>query len=110
MLWLGQSEPTDVVKAGDGATDSSVILETSLHPSVDRPALYLSDLHLESSLEVPGGDEGDGGGRVARPGVNVHVVSSVAATDDRHRGSSSHHEPEADLGGDQQGDGGHQPV
>ena len=74
-----------------------MILETPLHPSVDRPALYLSDLHLESSLEVAGGDEGDGGGGVAGPGVNVHVMSRVAATDDRHRGSSSHHEPETNL-------------
>ena len=75
-----------------------MILETTLHSSVDRPALDLSDLHLESSLEVAGGDEGDGGGGVARPGVNVHVVSSVAATDDGHRGSSRHHEPEGDQG------------
>ena len=74
-----------------------MILETTLHPSVDSSALDLGDLHLEGSLEVAGGDEGDGGGGVARPGINVHVVSGVAATDDRHRGSASHHEPGADL-------------
>ena len=89
--------PTDIIKAGYCSTDARVILETALHSSVHRTALYLGDLHLESSLEVAGGDEGEGGGRVAGPGINVHVVSGVAATDDRHWGSASHHEPGADL-------------
>ena len=74
-----------------------MVLQTPLHASVDSSALDLGDLHLEGSLEVAGGDEGDGGGRVPGPGVNVHVVAGVAATDDRHRGSACHHEPGADL-------------
>ena len=88
---------TNVIEAGDRPTDAGVVLQAALHASVDGPALDLSDLHLEGSLEVAGGDEGDGGGGVAGPGINVHVVSGVAATDDRHRGSASHHEPGADL-------------
>ena len=53
---------TNVVEAGDGATDTSVVLQTTLHSSVDCSTLYLGNLHLECSLKVAGGDEGEAGG------------------------------------------------
>ena len=85
---------TDVVEAGDLATDAGVILQTSLHPSVHRPALYLGDLHLKSPLEAPGGDEGQAGGRVTGASVNVEMVTRVTATDDGHRGAARHYKPD----------------
>ena len=85
---------TDVVEAGDLTTDARVVLETALHAPVHRPALYLGDLHLKRSLEAPGGDEGQAGGRVAGASVNVDVVTRVAATDDGHRGAARHYKPD----------------
>ena len=71
-----------------------MVLQAALHSSVDCSALDLSDLHLEGPLEVAGGDEGEGGGGVPGPGVNVEVVASVPTADDRDWSSSRHHEPE----------------
>lgn len=85
---------TDVVEAGDLTTDARVVLETALHAPVHRPALYLGDLHLKRSLEAPGGDEGQAGGRVAGASVNVDVMTRVAATDDGHRGAARHYKPD----------------
>ena len=70
-----------------------MILETTLHSPVHSSALYLRDLHLEGSLEVAGGDEGEGGGGVTGASVNVHVVTSVATTHNGDRSSSRDHEP-----------------
>ena len=70
-----------------------MVLETALHPPVHGAALYLGDLHLERPLEAPGGDEGEAGGRVAGPRVNVEVVPGVAAADDRNGGAARHHKP-----------------
>ena len=84
---------TDVVKAGDGAADPGVVLQAALHAPVDGAALYLRDLHLEGALEAAGGDEGEGGGRVAGARVYVHVVAGVAAAHDGDRGAARHHEP-----------------
>ena len=84
---------TDVVEAGDGAADPGVVLQAALHAPVDGAALYLRDLHLERSLEVAGGDEGEGGGRVAGARVYVDVVPGVAPAHDRDRGAARHHEP-----------------
>ena len=86
---------TDVVKAGDGAADPGVVLQAALHAPVDGAALYLRDLHLEGALEAAGGDEGEGGGRVAGARVYVHVVAGVAAAHDGDRGAARHHEPGA---------------
>ena len=84
---------TDVVEAGDGAADPGVVLQAALHAPVDGAALYLRDLHLEGALEAAGGDEGEGGGRVAGARVYVDVVAGVAPAHDRDRGAASHHEP-----------------
>ena len=70
-----------------------MILETPLHTSVNSSALNLCDLHLERPLEAAGGDEGEGGGRVAGARVYVDVVAGVAAAHDRDRGAARHHEP-----------------
>ena len=96
VLLVGELESLclHVVEAGDGPADTSVVLETSLYSSVNSTALYLSNLHLESSLKTAGGDEGERGWRVARASINIHVLSCVPATDDGYWCSSSHHKPE----------------
>lgn len=53
---------TNIVEAGDGSADASMILKTTLHSSIDSSTLYLRDLHLERPLKVAGGDEGEAGG------------------------------------------------